>query len=485
MTVDRRTRGVLLITVDSLRADAFGVMPRVRGLAERGVRFDRAFAHGNWTPFSFPSILGADPVFTDSPRVGPSRRPTLAETLERDGVDTAGINAANGFLTAHWGYDRGFRSYETFMDPSGPVGRFLAAHPTVGGWAQVLGSPLRRAANVIRGAERHHAVDTSHLLAAEDRALEFLEERSDSDGPASDPATDDRFFLWVHYMDTHTPYVPAPRHVRAVTDGKKGAAGMLGAHLRAGLGRGVGDRTLDALWDLYLGAAHQVDASVGRLLDALDERGLREETAVVVAGDHGEEFMEHGHLAHYPKLYDELIHVPLVVDAPDATPNAVEDAVGLDVLPPTVADLLDVRGDFDGRSALPVLRGEEPPPDEPVVSVAVRGESVTQQPIPRRLADGDLLVAARTGRWTYIHNTRTGERELYDRDADPDQTEDVLETHEGPDGTAPLEELDAAVRERIGLIESMERRVESEGGDGERQATPSDVNRQLKALGYR
>ena len=468
------------MTVDSLRADALRAMPRVRGLAADGVRFDRAFAHGNWTPFSFPSVLGADPVFTDSPRVGPSRRPTLAETLERDGVHTAGVNAANGFLTAHWGYDRGFRTYETFMDPSGPVGRFLAAHPTVGGWAQVLGSPLRRAANVVRGTERHHAVDTSHLLALEEHALEFLEDHGT--GGWSD---DDRFFLWLHYMDTHTPYVPAPKHVRAVTGGEKGAAGMLRAHVRAGLGRGVSDHTLDALWDLYLGAAHQVDASIGRLLDALDEHGLREETAVLVAGDHGEEFMEHGHLAHYPKLYDELIHVPLVADVPGAEPYRVPDAVGLDLIPPTVAALLDVPADFDGRSVLPVLRGEEPPEREPVVSVAVRGESVTQQPIPRRLADGDLLVAARTDRWTYIHSTRTDDRELYDRETDPGQEENVLEAHEDADGRAPLEELDDAVRERIERIEAMERHVEESGEGDERPATPDDIDRQLKALGYR
>jgi arylsulfatase A-like enzyme len=134
---------------------------------------------------------------------------------------------------------------------------------------------------------------------------------------------------------------------------------------------------------------------------------------------------------------------------------------------------------------LPVLRGEEPPGTEPVVSVAVRGESVTQQPIPRRLADGDLLVSARTRRWTYIHNTRADDRELYDRDADPDQTEDVLEAQEGPDGSAPLEELEAAVRERIERIEAMERRVEERGDGDERPVTPDDVDRQLRALGYR
>jgi arylsulfatase A-like enzyme len=477
MSADGPTRGVLLVTVDSLRVDALRAMPRVRELADRGVSFDRAFAHGNWTPFSFPSVLGADPVFTDSPRVGPSRRPTLAETLERDGVHTAGVNAANGFLTTHWGYDRGFRTYETFMDASGPVGRFLAAHPTVGGWAQVLGSPLRRAANAVRGVERHHAVDTSHLLALEEEAIEFLDDHGT--GGWSD---DDRFFLWLHYMDTHTPYVPAPKHVRAVTDGEKGAAGMFRAHVRAGLGRGVSDQTLDALWDLYLGAAHQVDASVGRLLDALDSLGIREETAVVLAGDHGEEFMEHGHLAHYPKLYDELIHVPLVADVPEASSRRVEEAVGLDVVPSTVCDLLSVRGDFDGDSTLPVLRGEEPLPGEPVVSIAVRGESVTQQPIPRRLDDGDLLVSARTDRWTYVRHTGTGERELYDRCDDPEQVENVVEEH---DGSGVVDRLESAVAARVERIEAMERHVEEEGGEGDRPTAPADVDRRLKALGYR
>jgi len=104
---------------------------------------------------------------------------------------------------------------------------------------------------------------------------------------------------------------------------------MLHAHTRTGLGWDVGERTLADLRTLYQAAVRQVDASVGRLLDTLSANDIADDTAVVVAGDHGEEFQEHGHLAHYPKLYDELIRVPLVVDVPGAEGRRIDGQVGL------------------------------------------------------------------------------------------------------------------------------------------------------------
>jgi arylsulfatase A-like enzyme len=284
--------GVLLITVDSLRADAIGAdTPTLRELGDRGTAFERAFAPGNWTPFSFPSILGSEPVFADAITPGPSAAPTLAERLQAAGIRTGGINAANGFLTDFWGYDRGFETYESFVgDARTPVGRFLTAHPTVRGWLQYFGWPVGAATARLRGHERRHAVDTSHLHRLERRAADFLSS-----------VRDDRFFLWLHYMDAHTPYVPAPRHVRAVTGGEVGSVRTLLGHLRAGLGRDVSEGTLRTLRALYDAAVHQVDESVDRVLSLLAEAGRRDSTTVIVVGDHGEEFMEHGHLAHYPK----------------------------------------------------------------------------------------------------------------------------------------------------------------------------------------
>src|SRR6056297_468293 len=112
---------VVLLTVDSLRADAISPYddeshtPVLDELADRGTVFERAFATGNWTPFSFPSILASRPVFADSGSVGVDAAPTLAETLSAAGISTGGFNAANGFLTDHWGYDEGFDTFEPFV----------------------------------------------------------------------------------------------------------------------------------------------------------------------------------------------------------------------------------------------------------------------------------------------------------------------------------------------------------------------------------
>jgi uncharacterized sulfatase len=447
---------VVLVTIDSLRADAIARMPTVDALTDHGTRFTSAFAHGNWTPFSFPSILGSGPVFTDGTGLGPTTGPTLAETLSDAGVATAGVNAANGFLTEHWGYDRGFDRFEAFSDGAG----FLDTHPTVHGWLQFAGWPLRRGLDALRGEDHRHAVDTSKLLAVEERARTFLD------------AVDDRFFLWVHLMDTHTPYVPAPRYVREVTDGRVGSLGMLRAHVRAGLGRSVSDATLDRLRALYDAAALQVDDAVGRLLEELDAQGLREETLVVLAGDHGEEFMEHGHLAHYPKLYDELVRVPLVIDDPRGEKQVVETPVGLDSVPATVADALGVPHQFDGQSVLDAVTDGTPLPADPVVSVALRGDTVTQQPIPRRLSEGDLLVSARDDRWTYIYHTGTGERELYDRRRDPGETTDVWDAaHE-----------DRTVERLARATDAHLDRIEAGDGGG---SVPDSVAKRLETLGYR
>jgi arylsulfatase A-like enzyme len=465
-------RRVVLVTVDSLRADALGSMPTVRELAERGARFERAFAHGNWTPFSFPSLLGADPVFTDAARPGVSARPTLAERLRADGVGTAGLNAANGFLTEHWGYDRGFDSFETFLSGgSGPVARFVRAHPTASGWLRLAGWPLASLRSRLGDRSRRHEVDTSHLLAVEDRVHEIV------DGWSEDTdAGDDRSFLWVHLMDTHTPYIPAPRYVREETGRSMGSLRMLRGQLRSGLGRGVSDRRLEELRTLYRAAARQADAGIAELLSALSAAGVREETCVVVAGDHGEEFMEHGHLAHYPKLYDELVRVPLVIDHPDAPASSVDEPTGLKTVPATIADLLGVDpAPFAGESLRGLLAGGSHPDPGPVVSVALRGESVTTQPIPRRLSEGDLLASARDERFTYVCEP-SGEERLYDREEDPDEQENVLPAHEG---AAAVTALRAAATDRLETIDSEGRTAE--GDDG----VPDELGARLEALGYR
>jgi arylsulfatase A-like enzyme len=475
---DTPVSNVLLVTVDSLRADAIEPYggeydtPTLAALAERGTVFENAFAHGNWTPMSFPSILASRPVFADTGRIGVDGADvtTLAEQVQAAGVTTGGFNAANGFLTEHWGYDDGFDVFDAFVGggSDGRAGEFVAAHPTWGAWLQLLTSPFRRAGSVLRGGgDERPFTDASRMLDVEREATSFVE---DADEP---------FFLWVHYMDAHTPYVPAPRYLRDLTDRRVGKGRMLIAHVRTGLGWSVGDRTLDDLRTLYQGAVRQVDASLERLLGSLESTGIADDTAVVVAGDHGEEFMDHGHLAHYPKLYDELVHVPLLVDVPGLPARRVTEHVGLDAVPPTVCDLLgvDPASRWTGESLLPTIRDGTPPRDDPVVTVTVRGDDVTQQPIPRSLDEGDLLVSARDTRWVYIHNTETDEEELYDRRADPGLQDD-RSADDDPAVTAARDRLREVVLDHAATLDAVDADAGAAGVD-------EDIETRLKALGYR
>ena len=506
---DATVSNVVLVTVDSLRADAVSPYdtdrrsPVIDGLANGGTVFDRAFATGNWTPFSFPSILASEPVFARSGDIGVDESVTLAEVLSDAGIATGGFNAANGFLTDHWGYPDGFDEFEPFVTSVGSsrYSRYLAAHPTVEAWIQLASSPIRRLGSKLRGdSDDRPFLDASRMFDVEDAATAFVDD------------TDEPFFLWVHYMDTHTPYVPAPRYIREVSDGIVGTHQMLHAHARTSFGLEVGERTLRELRTLYQATVRQVDASVGRLLDSLDDAGVADDTAVLLAGDHGEEFQEHGHLAHYPKLYDELIHVPLVADVPGLDGGRVDGHVGLDAIPPTVADLLgvDPAPEWHGESLVPALDGAETTsesgsaddgaetasetddgdggadglPDDPVVSVTVRGEEVTQQPIPRSLSDGDLFVSARDDDWTYVENVDAGERELYHRPSDPTQRENLA--------VAPDEESQAVIDRFAPVVDAhatllRERGAAAEAAAAERdeEEVDEDLEARLEALGYK
>lgn len=450
---------VILITIDSLRRDCLDEMPMLSSLAREGVHFQRAFAHSNWTPLSFPSILGPDPVFVRSMdhELG---TPTLAEHLSNHGVDTVGLNAANGFLTQHWGYDRGFDQFESFLSTSGRVNQWLATHPTTHGWVQLFGNALRRP---FASSDERHTVDTSNLLDLEDRMCEVLR------------AGEGQQFVWAHLMDTHTPYVPAPQYFAG--DSETPVVSQLLQQANASLGNLLGTSDISLLRDRYHGAARQVDESIGRIVQVLQERELADETCVIVAGDHGEEFLEHGHTAHYPKLYAELVEVPLVVRPPGGGGGTVKTPVGIEVIPPTIADLFGLDpSPFEGRSVLPAVRDGVIQRDEPVVSVTVRGESVTTQPIPRSPSDGSLVLSARDDRWTYIYQKETEESELYDRNTDPGEQNPL-----SPDEVAPStsDRLHDAVQTRLERIHDSTPDTESQ-----RAGPPESVTDHLEHLGY-
>jgi choline-sulfatase len=293
---------VLLVTIDTLRADHLGcygraaaATPTLDALAGRGVRFATAVAHVPLTGPSHASILtGRTPLrhgFRDNGGyVIPAEAPTAADDFRRAGYQTAAF--VSGFpLDRRFGFDRGFETYDDHLPK---------------------GNDPRRTPYVERFAD-----------ATTDAALRWLARPATGTSP---------FFLWVHYYDPHAPYEPP---------------GALAERFRS---------------SPYDGEIAFVDSQLARLLAALDGNGQLARTLVLVTADHGESLGEHGEGTHGLFVYDATLKVPWIMAGPGLAAGRVAPTVarGIDVLP----TLLDYAGlalppGIEGRSLRPAADGRE------------------------------------------------------------------------------------------------------------------------------
>lgn len=276
-------RSLVLVTIDTLRADRLGChghegarTPVMDGLAKGGVRCERTSAVA---PLTFPAhtslMTGLLPPAHGARDNGSHRAvpelETLAETLGAAGFRTGGFTAAF-VLDSIYGLDQGFEAY-------GDV-------------------PQRQAEPTAEFEERPASEVNAEALAWLDTV-----------------AADERFFLWVHYFEPHQPYPPAE---------------ALPAELR------------DRPYDAEVAAA---DRALGELLAGVEERGRLAESLVVVTSDHGESLGEHGEATHSLFVYEGVLHVPLLFSHASLPAGAVVEAPTSTVdIHPTVLELLEVPG---------------------------------------------------------------------------------------------------------------------------------------------
>jgi arylsulfatase A-like enzyme len=304
---------VLVVLVDTLRADALGCYgatpsptPALDALAREGTLFEDVVAPSPWTLPSVTSVFtGRYPrehgvVTGDDPVAGElgsaclaATVPTLASLAQRAGVTTFGLTA-NPLVGSDTGLSVGFEYFECppAKDPA-------------------------------RGWFSGHEVNARFARWA-------------------DRIGDRRFFAYLHYMEVHSPYtkpnaVPHPPEVHP--DVRTGEASRFSRRLLRGE-RGPTPVELAHLRRLYVHAVAGWDRMLDDLLRRLDDLGLRERTLVVVTADHGEEFLEHGHLAHGKQLFEESIRVPLVLAGPGVPRGRRRDPAQLVDLLPTLGRVL-------------------------------------------------------------------------------------------------------------------------------------------------
>ena len=436
-------RALILITVDCWRADHAGFLgygrpttPFLDSLAGHSFVFQNAVAAGAPTYYSLPAILASRYALApgrDLLGLAPEES-TIASVLQESGFATAAFSAANPYLSARFGYDRGFDVFRDFLD--GGALEFAREQ----GAAPETRSPSR--ANQFLSKACHRVAPLG--AAYEELYFRYCQKVSDGKNesldalrkfPSADVIVDHAiswlsensgrpFFLWLHLMDPHAPYCPKPEALELMGDGQVTPADA--RYSNSYWGRGdLGTKRLtkkrDDVIALYDAGVRWADEQIRRLSEKLVDLNLWDKSALAVTADHGEEFLEHGGRFHPPlRLSEELVRVPLLLRVPEFDRGAnFAQPLSLIDLAPTLLDILEIPSpaDFRGRSCWSHV-SENWFWDRTVVTECVRG---CTNPYRRENRMGPRLLAVRKGNHKLVVDFAAGEEQLFDLNADPQE----------------------------------------------------------------
>jgi len=425
------TPNVVVVVLDTLRADHVGcygyerpTTPNIDAFAAGSTRYARALASAPWTLPSHASMLtGLDPVAhgahsfdVDEPvddNVSPlaDEHLTLAEHLGANGYVTGAFLANEAFLARRYNLHQGFETYH--LEHS---------------YAEVLNP------QILGWIDQHRQAP---------------------------------FFLLVNFMDVHQPLNLAPRAGFLEDASREGGSGKLARSIRGKVLPGEGplpEAKLQRLVDMYDLALANLDEQVGSLLDALDGRGLLDDTVVVIVSDHGGYFGEHHLLGHSKDVYRQAMEVPLIVRGPGQGEGRVVDAVV------TSADLPRLV-----LEQLPAMAGAESPFPAPGHAQGALGENYyarVKDLFGTRWDHRFDRVRRSLVRWPYklIHSS-DGQHELYDLELDPAEARNLFADQ--PDVAGPMM---ATVEQAIAHAAT--------SGEAPSEALTEADKAKLRALGY-
>jgi arylsulfatase A-like enzyme len=316
---------LLLVTVDTLRADALGAYggplgatPTLDRLAREGVVFEQVMTQAPATGPAVASLMTSryphEHGVVHSTKVLPGSAETLAEMLAAYGYRTAGF-VSSSIVAARYGFRQGFDE-----------------------WDEETSRPY---------TPDHAERDARETTEA---ALRWLSRQRHP------------FFLWVHYFDPHGPYIEHsddPGAGRVIT-------GDFISQLAKSGSRKLIERHRGEIRRVYQGEVSWVDLQIGKILDRLTERGVLERTLVAVTADHGQELFDYGTVhGHVRWLSERVLHVPLILRQPSRLPSGrrVSGAVQSIDIGPTLLALLGVPqpAGLSGRDQTPAIDAGETP----------------------------------------------------------------------------------------------------------------------------
>ncbi len=301
---EEKDYNVILISIDALRADhlsTYGYKPAapdIESFSRRCTVFSQAYSQTSWTLPSHISMLTSEypsfhkVIFNDR-RLPPQKR-TLTEILRDHGYNTAAFVSAP-YAKALFGFDQGFNTYDDS----------IAGDMKLGSHRQITSTQLN------------------------DKINSWL----DAAGP-------EKFFLFLHYWDVHSDYIPPYPYNIMFYPEYQGNLDVNRYWFNSSINSNISENDLAYLISQYDGEIAWVDAHIGDLIRKLYDMNLMNRTNIILTSDHGEEFFEHGGKTHRKTIYEEVLHVPLIMYIPDRKPEIINTPATHVDLPPTVLSLL-------------------------------------------------------------------------------------------------------------------------------------------------
>jgi len=379
-------KNVTLLTIDALRKDALGcygnqsgLTPFIDSIQNNCLRFTRGQSTGPYTQASFPGILTSS-YYLDygQPKGLSPRRTLISEPLKQAGIVTAAFHS-NPYLCDYLGWNRGwdvfYDSMEEEVSEQIPYIKGDVINSKVASWL------------------------TSH--------------RQRDNRP---------FFLWLHYMDIHEPYLPERKYVDLVDPSINLTQDeMFRLFSEVLLKRDVSDegkvRLLRKLYDAHV---REVDDYVKQFFNTLEKLGLLQDTAVIITSDHGDEFGEHGGLSHDDKMYSELLDTPLIIYDPSKDGGEVCQKLASNIdIPPTIVHLFGLKPveNFQGCYLLPLADYPEKGCfGEAIDQRSQRGGDIEKDSYFYREQDIKLIYRANLDQW-----------EMYNLKEDPAELSNIVD----------------------------------------------------------
>ncbi len=344
---------IILISMDAQRPDHLSfygypleTSPNLDKLSKEAVVFENVISPSTWTILSHGGMFTGKYVSNFDPgHINEgirSEETTLAEILRSKGYNTAGFVSVS-WLKKKFGFGQGFATYKDRID-------FFDYHAAYDKYS-IMGTiftffPIYK--SIFNLDLKRSGKETNDLV------FRWLDKNKD--GP---------FFMFIHYMDAHMPYNPSEEFRKKFTNDTRDFEELEEEFIRYSNIKeyeNVSKDIMGFMIKLYDAGVAELDYTIGNLLKKLDEIGVKNNTIIIFTADHGERLGDRKYTTNRKALYQETIHVPLLIYYPkEFKTKRIQNRVETIDIPPTILDILEIEGpeDLDGISFLPLIRNKE------------------------------------------------------------------------------------------------------------------------------